>query len=124
MTALNTINYYNNVVNRMGKGATAEFTRLYMVPGMQHCGGGPGPDNFGQSGPTEHADPQHSVELALQQWVEKGIPPASIVATKSPQGPPAQGKKMSRPLCPYPETAVWTGKGTTDDAANFSCKAR
>jgi feruloyl esterase len=43
---------YDSVVKRMGMGETAEFTRLYMVPGMQHCGGGPGPDNFGQNGPS------------------------------------------------------------------------
>jgi hypothetical protein len=124
LPALNTIEYYDNVVSRMGTRATAEFTRLYMVPGMQHCGGGPGPANFGESGPTEPPDPQHNIGLALQQWVEKGVPPSSIIATRYPQGALKQSLKMTRPLCPYPQRAVWTGTGSTDDAANFACKAR
>jgi Tannase and feruloyl esterase len=64
------------------------------------------------------------IGLALQQWVEKGVPPSSIIATRYPQDALKQSLKMPRPLCPYPERAVWTGTGSTDDAANFACKAR
>jgi hypothetical protein len=56
--------------------------------------------------------------------VEKGTPPASIIATRYPQDAPGQSLKMTRPLCPYPETAMWTGTGSTNDAANFTCKTR
>jgi feruloyl esterase len=123
LAPLNTINYYNSVKTRMGKRPTAAFTRLYMVPGMQHCAGGPGPFTFGQNGPSDREDPQHNISLALKQWVEKGVAPSSIIATKYVEDDPRQGLKMTRPLCPYPQTAKWSGKGSTDDAANFTCNA-
>jgi Tannase and feruloyl esterase len=122
ISALNTINYYNSVVNRMGARETDAFVKLYMVPGMQHCGGGPGPDSFGENGPAENADPQHDIQSALEQWVEKAIAPSSITATKYVEDDPKNGVKMTRPLCPYPQVAMWTGKGSTAAAANFVCK--
>jgi hypothetical protein len=125
LAALNTINYYRSVERRMGAEETAAFTRLYMAPGMQHCFGGPGPNNFGQpvNESAEGTNSRNDIELALQQWVEKGISPSSIVATKYVEDDPKKGVKMTRPLCPFPQTAAWTGKGSTDDAANFICKA-
>jgi feruloyl esterase len=123
ISALNTINYYTSVVNRMGARETDAFVKLYMVPGMQHCGRGPGPDSFGQNGPTESADPQHNIQSALEQWVEKAIAPSSIIATKYVEDESQMRIKMTRPLCPYPQAAMWTGTGSTDDAANFVCKA-
>src|SRR5229473_3528463 len=96
------------------------FVRLYMVPGMQHCGGGPGPDAFGQGG-AGVKDAQHNIELALEQWVEKGIAPNAIVAAKFEGGDPAKGVKMTRPLCPYPQIAKYKGSGDTNDAGNFVC---
>jgi hypothetical protein len=112
-----TVNYYQSVAAKMGPKVTAEFVRLYMVPGMQHCGGGPGPDSFGAttSGPKE--DAQHSMSAALERWVEAGIPPDKIIATKY------AGKDVvrTRPLCPYPQVARYSGTGSTDDAANFKC---
>jgi feruloyl esterase len=66
-------------------------------------------------------DAQHNVELALEQWVEKGIAPNAIVATKYESGDPAKGVKMTRPLCPYPQIAKYKGKGDTNDAGNFVC---
>jgi feruloyl esterase len=122
ISALNTINYYNEVINRMSGQETEAFVRLYMVPGVQHCGGGPGPDSFGQGG-AGAKDAQHNVELALEQWVEKGIAPNAIVATKYESGDPAKGVKMTRPLCPYPQIAKYKGKGDTNDAGNFACVA-
>ena len=101
---------------------TEAFVRLYMVPGMQHCGGGPGPDSFGQGG-LGAKDAQHNVELALEQWVEKGIAPDAIVATKYESGDPVKGVKMTRPLCPYPQIAKYKGEGDTNDAGNFVCVA-
>ena len=121
ISALNTINYYTDVMNRMRGQEPESFARLYMVPGMQHCGGGPGPDSFGMGGGAK--DPQHNVALALEQWVEKGIAPNVIVATKNESGDPSKGAKMTRPLCPYPQVAKYKGKGDTNDASNFACVA-
>ena len=123
LAPLNTIHYYDSVVTRLGKAAAVAFTRLYMVPGMQHCGGGPGATVFGQGGPSEREDPRHNMELALHQWVEQGVAPSAIIATKYVDDDPRKGVKLTRPLCPYPQTAQWTGAGSTDDAASFACRA-
>ena len=120
ISALNTINYYNEVLSKMGGTETEAFARLYMVPGVQHCGGGPGTDSFGQFG-AGTKDAQHNMELALEQWVEKGNAPAAIIATKFEGDDPAKGVKMTRPLCPYPQVAKYKGSGDTNDAGNFVC---
>jgi feruloyl esterase len=73
---------------------------------MQHCSGGPGTDNF-------------DMLTALENWVEKGQAPESIPATHRTAG----RVDRSRPLCPYPQVAVYSGSGSTDEAANFACKA-
>jgi hypothetical protein len=120
--AMSTINYYNSVVAAMGIRDTSSFLRLYLAPGVQHCVNGPGPDAFGQSGSSDAPqDPQHNLYLALQQWVEKGIAPAAIIATKYENGDSAKGVKMTRPLCPYPQAAKYKGTGDPSDAANFFC---
>src|SRR5256885_750496 len=120
ISALNTINYYSDVVSKMGARETEAFARLYMVPGVQHCAGGPGTDSFGQ-GATGTKDAQHNVELALEEWIEKGIAPKAIGATKDEDGDPSKGAKMTRPLCPYPQIAKYKGDGDTNDAGNFVC---
>ena len=118
---VNAINYYKTVVSKMSPKDAASFVRLYMVPGMQHCGGGPGPNSFGQASVAE-GDPQHDMAAALERWVENGTPPAEIIAAKYKTGTnPASGVVRTRPLCPYPEVAHWKGTGSTDDAANFVC---
>jgi len=118
---LNTVNYYQSVVAAMGREPVEEFVRLYMVPGVGHCGGGPGPDTFG-AGPVEGADPEHSLFSSLEQWVERGAPPKAIIAAKraSPFNP-ASAVEMTRPLCPYPEVAKYKGSGDIHQAANFVC---
>lgn len=121
ISALNTIDYFNDVLNRMRGQEPEAFVRLYMLPGVQHCGGGPGPDSFGLGGGAK--DAQHNVSLALEQWVEKGIAPNVIVATKNETEDAAKSAKMTRPLCPYPQTAKYKGKGDTNDAGNFACVA-
>src|SRR5262249_41756520 len=76
ISALNTIDYYNSVTATVGARETAEFVRLYMAPGMQHCFGGPGPSSFGAFGPgSSPADAQHNIYTALEQWVENGVAP-------------------------------------------------
>jgi TonB family protein len=114
------INYFNSVQAAGGSPQTADFMRLYMVPGMQHCAGGPGANSFGQSGML--ADPQHDVRAALEQWVEKGLAPDKIIATKfANDADHSQGVKLTRPLCPYPQSARYKGAGNDKDAANFKC---
>ena len=122
ISALNTINYYNAVESKMGQKETDAFSRLYMVPGLQHCGGGPGANSFGQLGQGA-PDPQHNMELALVEWVEKGAAPSTIVATKFVDDDPAKGVKFTRPLCPYPQAAKFKGTGDPNNAANFACAA-
>lgn len=120
ISALNTINYYNSVASKMGQTETQTFSRLYMVPGLQHCGGGPGANSFGQLGQGA-PDPQHNIELALEEWVEKGIAPSEIVATKYVDDDPAKGVKFTRPLCSYLQVAKFKGTGDPNDATNFVC---
>jgi hypothetical protein len=123
ISPLNTINYYESVQNKVGKQEADSFLRLYMVPGMQHCGGGPGPDVFGQMGFSSSNDPQHNIYIALEQWVEKGAAPTTIIATKQAGEGAAAAAKMTRPLCAYPQVAKYKGSGDTNDAANFVCTA-
>jgi feruloyl esterase len=123
ISPLNTINYYESVQNKMGKQEADSFLRLYMVPGMQHCGGGPGPDVFGQMGFSTSNDPQHNIYLALEQWVEKGSAPSTVIATKQAGEGATAVVKMTRPLCAYPQVAKYKGSGDTNDAANFTCGA-
>jgi hypothetical protein len=123
ISALNSIHYFENVGSRMGGKERDAFARLYMMPGVQHCGGGPGPASFGQNAGADRKDAQHNVQLALEQWVEKGIAPASIVATKYVDDDPGKGVKMTRPLCPYPQVAKYKGSGDSNDAGNFVCAA-
>jgi len=118
---VNTINYYESVVSKMGRKPAAQFVELFMVPGMQHCGGGPGPNDFGAMSPAP-ADPDRSMMKAIEQWVEQGKAPEKIIATKyKADGDRSSGVLRTRPLCPYPAVAKYSGSGSTDDAANFSC---
>lgn len=116
--ALNTMNYYQDVIAKMGRQAADSFTRLYMVPGMQHCGGGPGPENFGEALDATATDPQHNIRITLENWVEKGTAPSSFVVSKAAVG---SSPEITRPLCPYPQAAKYKGSGDTNKAENFSC---
>jgi hypothetical protein len=101
-----TIDYYDRVARRSGGyERTQEFARLFMAPGVAHCGGGAG------------AQPQGLFQ-AVVDWVEQGKAPEQIRATKTTGGAVTQ----TRPLCPYPAFARWTGTGSSDDAANFVCR--
>ena len=114
ISPLNTINYFESVVDFMAHRSddrkdalerTQDFFRLFMVPGMQHCSGGPGPNTF-------------DMLTVLENWVEKGKAPHSVIASHSTAGV----VDRTRPLCVYPKVAVYTGTGSTDDAANFKCR--
>ena len=121
---MDAVNYYKRVEAAMGgRQATDSFVRLFMVPGMAHCGGGPGPNFFGGYGPSRptsseiKVDPEHDVLSAVVQWMEKGSAPDFIIASHLNNG----HIDRSRPICPYPKSAQWIGKGSSDDARNFSC---
>lgn len=99
--------YYEEVNARVGGIAKAqEFFRLFMVPGMTHCQGGPSPHVFGQSAltPGLHDDAAHDIRRALEAWVERGVAPQSIVAAKYVNDDPTQGVVTTRVLCPFPNT--------------------
>jgi Tannase and feruloyl esterase len=123
ISAINTVNYYQSVVDVMGQDGFDSFARVYMAPGMQHCGDGVGPDSFGENGPWPNVnDPHQSLQLSLEQWVEKGTAPKEIVATKF-SGPLSSGNvEMTRPLCAYPKFAKYKGSGDENDASNFVCE--
>jgi feruloyl esterase len=105
----NSVNYYNQVADTLGGAQKIKDQyRLFMVPGMAHCRGGEGTDTFDMLG-------------ALEQWREQGKAPAQIAAARMNQdGTVAR----TRPLCPYPQEAVYKGSGSTDEAANFTCQVR
>jgi feruloyl esterase len=122
---LHSVNYYISVLSRMGGvEKTQSFYRLFMVPGMMHCGAGPGPNAFGNLMDLAPAqDPQHNIFVALQNWVEKSSAPDRIIATKYNEDNPAKGVATTRPLCPFPQQAKWNGKGPASDEGNWSCAA-
>ncbi len=103
----NTISYYE-AVNRTFGGRQGDWMRLFLMPGVGHCGGGVGPDQADFLG-------------ALERWREQGVAPGQIIATR-PAGRGASSP-MSRPLCPHPQVARYTGTGSTDEARNFTCVA-
>lgn len=105
------IDYYQSVVKRIGAKQASTFVRLFMVPGMQHCGAGAGPNNFGQGGAPK-GEAASNIAKALEEWVEKGTAPEVIVAARPGR---------TRPLCAYPKTAKYKGSGSTDQAGSFEC---
>lgn len=126
ISPLATIDYYNSVMETVGQAETASFVRLFMVPGMQHCGGGPGPADFGQRGPSFDPlldDAAHNITTALEDWVEKGTAPEQVIARGSYE---AAGRKVSfaEPICAYPKAAEYKGSGDLKDAASYSCLAK
>lgn len=117
--ALNSVNYFESVQAKLGVKATDSFLRLYMVPGMLHCIGGPGPDIFGQMGIFTNRDAKDNIRLSLQQWAEGGAAPGAIIASKHDRTD--WHVTMTRPLCSYPQAAKYKGNGDTNNAANFVC---
>lgn len=122
LNPLRTIQYYDAVKATVGADKIKDFMRLFMVPGMYHCEGGPGPDVFDDLS-------------ALEKWVENAKAPEQMTAYKTEAANSfypdrAPGKltngsiiHRSRPLCAYPQVARYNGKGSIDDAGSFSCHA-
>ncbi len=98
----NSIQYYESVIQEMGPDQD-DWMKLYMVPGMGHCSGGPGPYEF-------------ELLTVMERWRERGREPQEIQARNPESG-------LTRPLCPYPQSAVYDGRGDTKRARNFDCKA-
>ncbi len=106
VSPLNTIHYYQSVLKTMD-GAAADSIRLFMFPGMGHCGGGEGPNTFDAMG-------------ALANWIQKGQAPEQVLASHRANG----AVDRTRPVCAYPKIAVYKGAGSVDEAANFVCQTR
>ena len=104
--AMSTVNFYTALSKHLGQKKADAGTRLFMVPGMSHCAGGDGPFVF-------------DVISAIDKWVETGRAPERIIASNPPTAP-----ARTRPLCPYPQEAVYSGTGSTDEEQNFKCSIR
>jgi tannase/feruloyl esterase len=105
-SAQTVIDYYQSLRGAVGDDTrTQAFARLFLMPGVGHCGGGPGPDRFDAIG-------------TLDNWVEHGAAPARIVAAHLTNGT----TDLTRPLCPFPQVARWSGSGTRNDEQNFRCE--
>jgi feruloyl esterase len=100
-----TIQYYTRAVETLGESASRESLRLFLAPGMAHCGGGEGPNEF-------------DALTALEEWVEHGRPPDLMIAAHRTEG----RVDRTRPLCAYPQTAHYNGSGSMDEAMNFVCR--
>lgn len=113
-----TVQYYDRVKQTVP--AADDFARLYMVPGMAHCGGGTGVNQFGQGASgVVPMEPKTDIFRALMAWSEKAQAPTDITASRLTNG----AVTRTRPLCPYPQVAKYKGSGSTDDATSFSCAA-
>lgn len=118
--AQSTLAYYEKVAARAGSVRKAqEFIRLFMVPGMLHCGGGEGTDLFGGEAGSISLDPSHDALSALIRWVETDRAPQEIIAARMLNNEVVR----TRPLCAYPLVEHFRGSGDTADAANFQCSA-
>jgi Tannase and feruloyl esterase len=126
ITPYRTMRYFDSLANlNGGMRALQKNVRMYMVPGMAHCSGGPGPNNFGQLFSSVVLDPpvDHDVLASLEAWVEAGRAPAAIIATKFEHDDPHDRVIRTMPLCPYPAMARYVGTGDAEDAANWKCPA-
>lgn len=119
-----TINYFQRLHARYGAGNVDKFARLFMAPGMSHCAFGAGANAFGNNdffGLPVPADPQHDIFQALINWVEFGVAPDQIIATKYINDNPAGGVAFTRPLCVFPKIAKYKGAGDPASATNWTC---
>src|ERR1043165_6864779 len=124
------INYYNALAASYGGTHAASalkktqgFARLFMAPGMWHCKEGPGPSSFGGviAQPAPSYDARYDLLTSLAQWVEQGVAPTSVIATKYNSDTPQLGIALQRPICAYPLIPVYKGAGDPNAAASFTC---
>ena len=118
ITPLSSLDYYQRVTAAQGQAGTDNFLKLYMLPGISHCSGGPGVANIGGStGAAAAADADHDVVRTLDRWVAQNVAPTTLIGTRIVNNV----ANRTRPLCPYPQVARYKGSGSIDDAASFSC---
>ena len=114
-----TVDFYRRLQAAQGETKLASGVRLVMVPGMYHCRGGPGVDQFGGSGQQNApGDASRDILWAVIDWVEKGRAPERLVGARVIEGKPA----FTRALCPFPQAARYDGKGPQADAASYRCR--
>ncbi|HSV53514.1 MAG TPA: tannase/feruloyl esterase family alpha/beta hydrolase [Burkholderiaceae bacterium] len=113
-----TVRYYDRM--RQTVPEAENFSRLYMVPGMGHCGGGAGVNEFGQGASgSVPMEAKTDIFRALMAWSEKGVAPSDFTASRIESG----AVSRTQPLCPYPLLAKYKGSGSTTDASNYNCAA-
>ena len=125
-----TLFFYQKQEKEFGAAQTQDFARLFFAPGVAHCGGGDGPNAFnafnaanGATGRLRDNGPEQDIFSAMTDWVEDGVAPSRIIATKYVEDTPAKGIALRRPLCAWPQKAWYTG-GETRDPRNFTCAAQ
>lgn len=106
--ALDSISYYRRVQDQLGD--TSEFYRMFLVPGMEHCGGGAGAN-------------QMDLRSAIEAWVENDEAPEKVIAAHHAGNDPEADVEFTRPVCPYPQRAFYDGSGPEDEAASFTCRS-
>jgi feruloyl esterase len=126
ISPIDSILYYDRITANGEE--KSSFVRLFMAPGMNHCGGGEGPNIFGQSPDYKEGDTNDDLLVALDHWVTSGVAPDTVMATKyqgeSPFGSPPPPNALAlaaRPLCAYPKIARYKGTGDATKAENFAC---
>jgi feruloyl esterase len=120
VTPFASLDFYNHILAKQGQAGTDSFLRMFMLPGIFHCTGGPGAGNIGGASPALSHDPQHDVVAALDAWVRHNKAPTMLIGAHL--GP---DKKVDRTrlLCPFPQEASYRGTGDINDAASFVCAA-
>lgn len=115
------IDFYQQIVAKLGQAKTDAFLKFYMLPGIYHCAGGPGAGNFGAAGPASAPDTQHDIVTALDEWVAKKKAPTVFIGTHINEQTKIADR--TRRICPYPQVAKYKGSGDTNDAGNYVCAA-
>ncbi len=118
VTPFASLDFYAHMVAGQNQDGTDAFLRMFMLPGISHCSGGPGAGNIGGATPALSHDPEHDVVAALDAWVVKHRAPVQLIAAHLDQS-----KKVdrTRPLCPFPQEARYKGTGDSNDAGSFIC---
>jgi feruloyl esterase len=121
-----TVDFYRGLMSKFGgEEKTKTFARLFIVPGIGHCGIGGGLNAFDSSAfggvQPPALDPEPDIFSALSHWVEGGVAPDQVIATKFVDGDASKGIEMQRPHCPYPQRAWNKEDGDANSAANFVC---
>jgi feruloyl esterase len=119
VTPFESLDLYSHIVARHGQAGTDGFLRMFMMPGLSHCSGGPGAGNIGGATAALSHDPAHDVVSALDAWVSAREAPSAFIGAHLDND-----KKVTatRPICRYPLEARYSGHGAITEAANFTCR--